>query len=450
MRLIRKMILTLLSLLFVLAPSLSLAEGDYEAGDGWIFQDGTLTITDNGGLKDFVSNDQNTPTREWKYQHSVSDVETLVIGKDVTELAYEMIDWDQICPTNTIIEVGNPCFIIDHGWIVNVKSKTLYGAVDVEKSLRATVIDDLPEYIEIIGAYAICGRRDLVHINIPSGVKEIQKGAFWMCKSIQTIDLPNGLVSIGDFAFCSCSSLSKLDLPAQLDTIGYLAFDGCVNWISPNIYETSIQQISHDCFGACFKIQTLELPETVTKIEDRAFRICYALETLIVNSSKLTVEDLAFCSCDNLRRIIFTKGTPAYFGETLFGETGKTPEGKGYISDSSDHRGEIIPYPTLYYTEAYAAEWAPNGETEWNGYPIQQISQAELDAVLAEARGEEIPFATPAPTAAALSTVAPDAVYPSPAQEASLLDGWMIVAIAAVVLAAGLVVVGAVKRGRKK
>ena len=109
-----------------------------------------------------------------------------------------------------------------------------------------------------------------------------------------------------------------------------------------------------------------------------------------------------------------------------------------------------IPYPTLYYTEAYAAEWAPNGETEWSGYPIQQISQAELDAVLAEARGEDVPAATPVPTAAALSTVAPDAVDPSPAQEASLLDGWMIAAIAAVVLAAGVVVVGAVRSRRKK
>ena len=449
MKLLKRTMLTVLILLLLFAPNLTLAEGDYEEGDGWIFHDGTLTVTDNGGLKDFVSNDQNTPTREWKYQHSVYDVETLVIGKDVTELAYEMIDWDQICPTNTIIEVGNPCYIIDHGWIVNTKSKTLYGAVDVKKSLKATVIDDLPEYIEIIGSYAICGRRDLVRIDIPSGVKEISEGAFWLCKSIQTIDLPIGLVSIGDFAFCSCSSLSEIDLAAQLNSIGYMAFDGCVNMKSPNIYETSIQQISHDCFGACFKIQTLDLPETATKIEDRAFRICYALETLIINLSEITVEDLAFYSCDNLSRIIFTKGTPAYFGETLFGETGKTPEGKGYISNSSDHRGEIIPYPTLYYTEAYAAEWAPNGETEWNGYPIQQISQEELEAVLAQARGEDVPAATPAPTTAALSTVAPDAMEPSPAQEASLLDGWMIAAIAAVVITAGVVVFGAVRSRRK-
>ena len=169
-----------------------------------------------------------------------------------------------------------------------------------------------------------------------------------------------------------------------------------------DISSTNLTSISSDLFGACYKLQIMELPESTIKIEELAFRICYALHTLIINSNDLVIEGKAFSSCDNLNRIVFTKGTPKSFGESLFGEKGKTPDGKSYISDSSDRRGEAIPYPTLYYTAAYADEWAPNGETEWNGYAIQQISQEELDAILAEARGEEVPLTTvaPAPTAA--------------------------------------------------
>ena len=289
----------------------------------------------------------------------------------------------------------------------------------------------------------------MVRIDIPSGVKEIQEGAFWLCQSLQTVTLPDKLQTLGERAFSGCKSLSAIEFSNHLVNVGRGAFDGCRCLADPYIYNTRIDQMHMDCFGACFKLQTLELPETATKIEDRAFRICYALETLIINSCKITVENLAFYSCDNLSRIIFTKGAPAYFGETLFGETDKTPEGKGYLSDSSDRRGEIIPYPTLYYTEAYATEWAPNGDTEWNGYPIQQISQEELDAALAQARGGDVPAASPGPTAAALSTVAPDAVDPAPAPGTKMLDGWMIAAIAAVVLAAGVVVVGVVRSGRK-
>ena len=61
---IKRTILILLALLVLAAPALSLAESDYEKGDGWVYQDGTLTITENGGLKDFVSNDQNEQTGE--------------------------------------------------------------------------------------------------------------------------------------------------------------------------------------------------------------------------------------------------------------------------------------------------------------------------------------------------------------------------------------------------
>ena len=98
----------------------------------------------------------------------------------------------------------------------------------------------------------------------------------------------------------------------------------------------------------------------------------------------------------------------------MFDEDGKTPDGKSFITYFYDTNGEIIPYPTLYYTAAYASEWAPNGETEWNGYPIQQISQEELDAVLAEARGQVAPepTATPAQTAVA-ATTAPQPTAPA-------------------------------------
>jgi hypothetical protein len=115
------------------------------------------------------------------------------------------------------------------------------------------------------------------------------------------------------------------------------------------------------------------------------------LELIVIHSSDVVVESNAFRFCDNLKQCVFTAGKPSDWGNYLFEEIGAAPNGKSYISGSHDHSGETIPYPTLYYTAAYADEWAPNGETEWNGYAIQQISQEELDAILAEARGETTP-----------------------------------------------------------
>ncbi|MEZ4627367.1 MAG: hypothetical protein R2912_04525 [Eubacteriales bacterium] len=72
MKLLKRIVLNVLILLVLAALVSSFpAASDYEAGDGWIYQDGTLTITENGGLKDFISNSKSAETGEWKYQQSI-------------------------------------------------------------------------------------------------------------------------------------------------------------------------------------------------------------------------------------------------------------------------------------------------------------------------------------------------------------------------------------------
>jgi hypothetical protein len=160
------------------------------------------------------------------------------------------------------------------------------------------------------------------------------------------------------------------------------------------------------------------------------------------------IEEKAFLGCDRLNRIVFTKGTPKSFADFLFDETEKTPDGKSYISNSYERRGEIIPYPTLYYTAAYADEWAPNGETEWNGYTIQQISQEELDAILAEARGEETPEINNSPTPATDQQIEATVAEVTKA-DSSFAAGYEGILFAAIGIAVITVVVVMIVRVRK-
>ena len=435
----------------IASPSLSLAESDYETGDGWVYRDGTLTITENNGLGDFINN-EDPITQLPKYEHTVYDVTRVVIGRNVTDLAIDHMA-GPFEPSETMIEEGNECFIEDNGWIVNIKTNTLFGAANIEESIKATAIDNLPSYIEVIGPHAIAERRNLTRINIPSSVKEIQESAFELCQSLKTVKLPDELHTLGDFAFASCDSLTTIELPTTLSNIGYGVFSGCLKLNSPNIRDTLVPWISQDCFGACYNIQMLELPESMQRVESLAFRLCYELNTLIINSSDLVIKEKAFTGCDHLNRIIFTKGTPKSFADTLFDETEKSPDGKSYLSHFTKKRGEIIPYPTLYYTAAYASEWAPNGETEWNGYPIQQISQEELEALLAEARGEAAlesvtlsPAPTQAPTLEPASTSQPDAT----SADALAVDGWIVAAAIVAVVAVGVIVFSLVRKKKNK
>ena len=94
-----------------------------------------------------------------------------------------------------------------------------------------------------------------------------------------------------------------------------------------------------------------------------------------------------------------------------------------------------------------------HGETEWNGYPIQQISQEELEALLAEARGEAAPESvtlSPAPTHAPTLTPASTSQPDTASADASALDGWMVVATVTAVVAVGVSVFSLVRKKKNK
>ena len=450
---IRRSVLSIISIIIFLFPAFSLANGDYEEGDGWVYRDGTLTITENGGLKDYVSNDQDEQTGEWKYDHSVWDVKTLVIGKNVTELKNEIYEWNQLEPEETMIESGNTCFIIDHGWVVNTKTKTLFGAAAVPAMKVRTKIDDLPNYIEYIGDGAFYEYRVLTSVTLPQGVVEIGERAFNLCVNLESVAFSDALQTIDDRAFESCFKLSEISLGKNTQFIRDMAFDSCYSLEHILIHSTNITKISERSFSSCNQVLIIELPETVTEIEAFSLCACKALTTLVISADQVMFDDYALYNCVRVDRIVFLNGKPLFPANGLFGETQKTPDGRYYYPDLTDMKNVAIPYPTLYYTAAYASEWAPNGETEWNGYPIQQISQEDLDAILAEARGEAAtesvtlsPAPSLSPTTVPASTLQPDAT----SADASAVDGWIVVVAAVATIAVGTIVFSLMRKKKNK
>jgi hypothetical protein len=399
-------------LLLLITPSLSLAESDYETGDGWIYQDGELKIVTNNGLINFLYHEFDM-RGDPQHKHTAADVDRVIIGKDVTDIIIDYFIGD-INPSITSVEDGNDTFIIDNGWVINQQTKTLFGAANVKENKTRAIIDDLPTYIEHIGMYAFSDCRALRQITIPDLVISIGEFSFSGCDGLENITLPSKVITIDACAFSECTKLKRINLEAAINSIGVAAFDACVNLETPSIYNTKIEVVHGNSFWGCDQFQTVEFPSTLKRIENIAFMLCERLSTLIFNSDQLTIEDGAFANCENVRKLIFTKGKPVSISSKMFNEDGRTPDGKSFITYFYDTNGEIFPYPTLYYTAAYADEWAPNGETEWNGYTIQQISQEELDAILAEARGETTPVATGTPAQTTSITTEPEPTVTSP------------------------------------
>lgn len=396
----KRIVLPVIAILILLTSSFALAEGDYEQGDGWVYKDGELTIKDNRGLINFLYHEEDM-LADPNHKHTVGDVDRVVIGKDVTDIVIDYYIGD--CNwSNTTVEEGNQNYIIDDSWVVNKTTNTLFGAANVKQNRTRSMIDDLPTYIEHIGMYAFSDCTALNEITIPEGVVSIGESSFYRCKDIETISLPNGITSIGIAAFSGCTNLTQISYGNEINYIGIAAFGACIHLETPPFYNMKLETIYGNSFWGCDTFQTVEFPPTLRKVEDQAFTKSDNLTSLIFNSDQVIIEDGAFCYCENVRKLIFTKGKPTSIGNSLFGEKEKTPDGKSFITRFYDPNGKIIPYPTLFYTAAYADEWAPNGETEWNGYPIAEISQDELNAILAEARGEPAP--TSIATAASAAT----------------------------------------------
>jgi hypothetical protein len=393
----RKTILSAIIILVLFTSSFALAEGDFEQGDGWTYQDGELTILSNQGLANFLYYEE--VLSDASHEIPVSNVDRVIIGKDVTDIAINDYIYNY-SPSDTTVEEGNQTYVIDNGWVVNKATNTLFGAANMKQNQMRSVIDDLPSDIEYLGMYAFNDCSALRTITIPKGVVCIGESCFNNCDSLESIVLPSKVTSIGIGAFSGCTSLTYVDFGPNVQEIGVAAFDACIRLETPSFQNMQLDTIYGNSFRGCNSFQTVEFAPSLRLVEDQAFHKCDLLNTLVFHSDLLIIENGAFRYCENVRKLVFTQGTPISIGRSLFGETEKTPDGKSFITRLYDPNGKIIPYPTLYYTAAYANEWAPNGETEWNGYSIQQISQQELDAILAEARGEDASAvsASPVPT----------------------------------------------------
>ena len=165
-----------------------------------------------------------------------------------------------------------------------------------------------------------------------------------MCTSLTSITIPNSVTSIGDDAFAYCGSLPDVTIPNSVTSIGDYAFCDC----------TSLTAVT--------------IPSSVTSIGDEAFEWCSSLTAVTIPSSVTSIGDWAFAWCESLSRADFEGAPPTICGVSLFEEC------------ATDF--------TIYYPASLKELWAPNGETTWKGYPLQQYDDSVYVTFMAD--GEEL------------------------------------------------------------
>ena len=169
-----------------------------------LYEDGTLTISGTGAMKDYDYYNNPSPASQKK-----DSVKKVVIEDGVTSIRNSAF-YD--CNSLTSITIPN--------------SVTSIGAYAFSNCYYLTNIT-IPNSVTSIENYAFRSCSSLTSITIPDSVTSIGKLAFYSCDSLTSITISNSVTSIEERAFAYCSRLTSITIPDSVTSIGEAAFAGC-------------------------------------------------------------------------------------------------------------------------------------------------------------------------------------------------------------------------------
>ncbi len=324
-------------------------------------------------------------------------------------------------------------------WTFNESTSELFisGTGDMWSSMSA--LSNIPWYsylssiktvtiadgVTSIGSIAFCGS-SVTSVTIPSSVKSVGLAAFRECKNLKDLTLPEGLKKIDYDAFNGCTSLTSVEIPNSITYISDDAFPGCTNLADITIRDGATG-ISRDAFdntaaynnsanwdgdvfyignrlikanetlsgnyrikegtkiigeyasGYCRSLESIEIPDSVTRIEGAAFCFCYNLESITIPDSVTSIGESAFVYCLAMDEIHIPSSVMS-IGENMV----LSDNDKAYIIEEllNMNDEEFVKYAEMGMTKEEIAGWSTK-------YVICSDSEDAYAKTFAEQNGNE-------------------------------------------------------------
>ena len=122
---------------------------------------------------------------------------------------------------------------------------------------------------------------------IPYGITEIKKAAFFDCHRLTSVSIPNTVTKIGMLAFCECNQLTSVVIPDSVTEIGYSAFSDCENLTSVSL-PTNFNPEAFDptAFADCPNLKEIKVPvgskeQFIKEIEDFSKSFSYLIPLIV-------------------------------------------------------------------------------------------------------------------------------------------------------------------------
>ena len=174
----------------------------------------------------------------------------------------------------------------------------------------------IPNSVTSIEYLAFSGRIGLTSVTIPNSVTSIGGSAFEGCSGLTSVTIPNSVTSIGGYAFWGCSELTSVTIGNSVTSIGGGAFWECSELTSVHISDIAAwcnmkfeDERSNPLYYANHlylngeEIKELEIPNSVTTIDNNAFSNCSSLTSVLIPNSVTSIGYGAFIGCSGLTSV---------------------------------------------------------------------------------------------------------------------------------------------------
>ena len=171
--------------------------------------DGTLTISGTGAMRNYVNAGNDTADTPWKDYKN--DIKKIVIGKEITSIGtYNFALLPNL--ENITFEENSQLKIIGRHAFYNS------GFTNITIPASVTTID--------VGAFVACSSLTKVTFAKNSKLERIGTTAFSVCSGLTSITLPSSVISIENRAFISCANLTTVTMesanPPTLEELIFL------------------------------------------------------------------------------------------------------------------------------------------------------------------------------------------------------------------------------------
>lgn len=329
---------------------------------------------------------------EFEYTYEGQTISYTVIDAEAKTVRTKAGDgWTIVNPvTGDLILPSNPMYGDTEYTLIEIGDYSLAG-----RDYTSVVI---PNTVQTIGAHAFKGCSSLTSMVIPNSVKTIEEWAFGSCYDLTSVTLGNSLQSIGIYAFAGCSKLSVIEIPASVELIGEKAFMRCSELTAINVsdsnpvyasldgivYNKSITELLHapgaveeaiipesvttigvSAFYACRKLNKVDLPNTVTRIEQEGFWSC-GLPSIEIPSAVEFIGDEAFAGCLWLKSVYYNTSDPIEADAIVFATV--YDKATLYVPEAAIARCKAIdPWKNFETIEAYDFNGIEDTISDCNG-----------------------------------------------------------------------------------